>query len=51
MSGKRGFFDISTGAPQAKKLGAAVQDFPASTDVAVWRMAQTIWEGPDGDRF
>ena len=31
MSGKRAFIDVSTGAPLTKKMGAAVQDFPAST--------------------
>jgi SAM-dependent methyltransferase len=31
VSGKHAFLDISTGAPLAKKMGTAVQDFQAST--------------------
>jgi phosphoglycerate dehydrogenase-like enzyme len=35
----------------SQEIGRCCPRLSCLDDVAVWRMAQTIWEGPDGDRF
>jgi hypothetical protein len=42
---------MALGASYAKKLGAAVQDFPAPANYLFYRVAETKLEGSDGDRF
>jgi len=35
----------------SQEIGRCCPRLSCLDDVAVWRMAQTIWEGPDGNRF